>query len=150
MNIHEVVQRYFEGTSSVEDERYLKAYFSDSENVAEEYKYLQPLFNYVSDEMEALQVLNEIKLQEAKDENKGGPKVRKMIISISAIAASVMIGMFLLLGEVKGSADKSYVWIDGKKVSNPEVVNRYFEASFENVKSDDNILEQQLGSFFED
>lgn len=148
MNIQEIVERYFEGVSSVEDEKMLREYFQNINNVAPEHRYLQPLFGYMSDEAEAMRVLDEIKRNESIAEDKR-LRIRKLITSISSVAASLVLSVFLLFGYINNRKPDSYVWVDGKKISNPEVVSNYFEASFENVISYDNIMEQQLGAMFE-
>ncbi|WP_392447656.1 hypothetical protein ACF3OB_10410 [Capnocytophaga canis] len=43
--IHELIEKYFEGTTSIEEERTLHTYFN-SENVASDLKHYQPMFAY--------------------------------------------------------------------------------------------------------
>ncbi|NLX82134.1 MAG: hypothetical protein GXZ03_11320 [Proteiniphilum sp.] len=150
MNIKDVIDRYFVGDTSIEEERLLRDYFSDTDNIDEEIKYLQPMFNYLSDEAKALQVLSEVLAEEREDVKRVNDKskVRKLVIIVSSFAASLLIGAFLLFGNMNNKS-KNYVWIDGERITNPEVVSEYAEASFSDVVSDNDILEQQLGSFFE-
>ncbi len=150
MNIQEVVDRYFAGCSSVEDERFLKSYFANEKQVADEFKYLKPLFDYINDEAEALKIYDEVKAIGVADDKVGSTKIRKTVFAISSIAASLVIGMFILFGNLKNNGDKSYVWIDGKKTTKPETVTKYFENSIDNVALDINIIEEQLSAMFED
>lgn len=151
MNIRNVIDRYFEGTSSTEDENLLRDYFLDSDNIDEDLKYLKPLFVYFNDESEALQILNEIKIDNVygTTHRVKSIKLRRAIVSISSIAAILIIGVILFFGDIGSSKDYSYVWVNGEKITNPDIVYKYAEKSFESVVSNEDILEQQLLDFFE-
>lgn len=148
MKIDEIINRYFDGLSSTEDERLLREYLLSS-NVSAEHKYLQPIFEYMADETEAIAVLNEIRDEEAERREKSR-KVKRLIVSISSVAASLIVGMFLLVGHLNLQKSKSYVWVDGKKIYDPEVVTKYFENAVDNVTLDNNIIEEQLSAMFDD
>lgn len=151
MNIRSVIDRYFEGNSSIEDENILRDYFLDSDNIDEDLEYLKHLFVYLNDESEALQILNEIKNDDVYDTKHRvkSNKLRKAIVSISSIAAILIVGIVLLFGDMGGNSDYSYVWVNGEKITNLDIVYKYAEKSFESVVSNEDILEQQLFGFFE-
>lgn len=152
MKINDIIYRYFEGSSSVEDDIILKDYFSDSNNISEDLMYLKPMFDYLSDEDTALRVLDEIKLEDAQKEKglKGSSKFKRIVISVSSLAASLLVASVLLFGYLGKEGDgKNYAWVNGQKITNLDVVNKYAVESLRLVSSEDNILENQLDSFFE-
>ena len=59
MDIDSLLNKYFEGETSVEEERTLRAYFNQ-ENLPEHLKELAPMFTYIDDERVALEALKEI------------------------------------------------------------------------------------------
>ena len=151
MNIRSVIDRYFEGNSSIEDENILRDYFLDSDNIDEDLEYLKHLFVYLNDESEALHILNEIKIDEVSGTTHRvkSIKLRRVVLSISSMAAILVVGIILLFGDIGDSSDYSYVWVNGEKITNPHIVYKYAEKSFESVVSNEDILEQQLLDFFE-
>ena len=61
----------------------------------------------------------------------------------------LIVGIVLLFGDMGGNSDYSYVWVNGEKITNLDIVYKYAEKSFESVVSNEDILEQQLFGFFE-
>lgn len=150
MNIKDIINRYFDGDTSAAEEKFLRNYFSDSENIDDEFRYLQPFFGYLSDEAAGLQILNEIRDYDKEKQPKKKLQLKKIATTVSSLAAALLIGVLLLTGYLNNNeGTKAYVWVDGKRISDPESVIKYFETSFYSVASDEDILEQQLNSFFE-
>lgn len=150
MNIKDVIDRYFAGDTSAAEEKFLINYFLDSDNIDDEFRYLQPLFGYLSEEAEGVRILSQIRDYDLRKPSKKNPQLKKIVTAASALAAVLIIGVFLLTGYLNNNKDtKAYVWVDGKRISDPELVKKYFETSFYSMASSEDILEQQLNSFFE-
>lgn len=43
----------------------------------------------------------------------------------------------------------SYVWVNGKQYTDPETVMKYAETSFGNIKTDRDIIDEQLNFILE-
>ena len=152
MDIDNLLNKYFEGETTFEDEQVLHAYFKQ-ENLPKHLKELAPIFTYIEDERIALEALKEI--------TDVAPaqtiiKRRKLILSrtfyISAVAAACIAAVFFLFspGNSKSDANQSYAWINGKRISNKEEIKMFAEKSLENVSSTENIFMEQISSIFKE
>lgn len=152
MGIDNLLNKYFEGETSLEEERMLRACFNQ-ENLPEHLKELKSIFRYIEDERIALEALKEI------TDVAPAPtliKKRRIILSrtffISIVAAASIIGLFFLFspGKSNSNASESYAWINGKRISNKEEIKMFAEKSLENVSSTENIFMEQISSIFEE
>ena len=152
MNIDGLLNKYFEGETTLEEERMLRAYFNQ-DNLPEHLKEFAPMFNYIEDERVALEVLKEI--------SDASPaltvtKKRKAILSkslyISAVAAACIIAVFFLFspGKSNSNGSESYAWINGKRITDKEEIKMFAEKSLENVSSHENIFLEQMSAIFEE
>ncbi len=147
-NIHELVNNYFEGRTTANEEKILRRFFAQ-DNIPEDLRELAPIFAFLEDEAQALSVLDEIKREEKK--STAPPKTKRLRVvmwTIAALAASFFIGIVLLYRPVNRFSG-NYAWVDGKRITNPEMVRQYAEKSFDRVKTEENILEEQLNFMFE-
>ena len=152
MNIDGLLNKYFEGETTLEEERMLRTYFNQ-DNLPEHLKEFAPMFNYIEDERVALEVLKEI--------SDASPaltvtKKRKAILSkslyISAVAAACIIAVFFLFspGKSNSNGSESYAWINGKRITDKEEIKMFAEKSLENVSSHENIFLEQMSAIFEE
>ena len=152
MDIDSMLNKYFEGETTCEEERLLFAYFNQG-NLPEHLKELAPLFNYIEDERDALDALKEIATSTPQVTQ---PAKRKLISNhsffISAIAAACIIAVFFLFSPGNGDLDnnESYAWINGKRITNKEEIKMFAEKSLENVSSNENIFMEQMSTIFEE
>lgn len=118
MNIQTLLTRYFEGETSAEDERRLRAFFA-SNNVPPELQAYKPLFAYFDQEI-------------AKETKKPRVGHRKIYYFLSAVAASALL--FLLIHNPLTASDPcfcsdSYVVVNGRCYTDIEKVRAFaFEA----------------------
>lgn len=93
--IDSYLEKYFEGKTSIEEERALKAYFN-SDFVEEEHKQFQNLFTYFSN-AQAEQLEKKIELG-LNDRAKGGylKIVRSRMVSIAAALAIILASVFVM------------------------------------------------------
>ena len=154
MDIDSMLNKYFEGETSIEDESMLRAYFN-KENLPEHLKELAPIFTYIEDEQTALEALKEIK-DAAPAARLTIIKKRKLILSrsfyISSIAAAcIAVVLFLFSpGKSNSEANESYAWINGERITNKDEIKMFAEKSLDNVTSTENIFMEQMSAIFEE
>ncbi len=119
--IKEILDRYFEGNSSLEEEQVLKAYFS-SADIDEEFIPFQPLFSSIEELNNDLNTVLDDDLMDfiLESEHKEKNKLRYLWQSVSSIAAILLIAL-LVFNYQKEQSD----WED--TYSDPNVA--YIEAN---------------------
>lgn len=142
-NIHHLLDTYFEGATSAEEEKMLRRYFTQ-DDLPGDLQEFAPIFRFLEDESEALAALNEIR-RESNPSARHKTPFRK-VWTIAAVAASLLIAVVLLTRPDKqsSSVNGSYVWVDGKRISDPAIVRKYAESSFGKIQPESDILEDQL------
>lgn len=148
-DINSLLDKYYDGETSAEEEKVLRHYFMQDE-LPEEIKIYASLFRFIEDESTALEVLQEIKTES------NNPIRRKHFFvtrlrSIAAVAAILTVAMLLLYQPISRSTSSkdSYAWVDGTLITDPSMVTKYAETSFGNVEVETDIIEEQLRSILE-
>ena len=137
-----MIDNYFEGTTSHEEEKELHRYFAQ-DSLPEDLKPYAPLFRFLHDEAVATAALREIKGKYPVSVRMKRSFPRKL--RIPAVAAAMgLIAVLLLLHPEKTSPGENYVWVDGQKFTDPALVRKYAESSFGKVQPDNDIVEEQL------
>jgi hypothetical protein len=140
-DIRHLLDKYFEGNSSTEEEQMLRRYFAQ-DNLPEELQAYTALFRFLGDESAALSVLNEI--QRESDASAHGKHILlRKLRTIVAVAAVFLIAILLLI-RPSSSPDESYAWVDGQRITDPATVREYAESSFGKVQPENDIIEDQL------
>lgn len=103
-NISELIEKYWAGESSLEEETQIKDYVL-SDEVADEHLSLVPLFSYFNEE-KSLHFDFKPDLSFTQQEK---PKVRFMLPKIIGIAASFLLLLTLTFNYMGGQEDKVYV-----------------------------------------
>ena len=149
MDIDSLLNKYFKGETSLEEERMLSAYFNQ-ENLPENLKEMAPIFTYIEDERVALEALQEIRNASPTLIRKKKPILNRSFY-ISIVAAASIIALFFLFspGKSDSNMSESYAWINGKRITDKEEVKMFAEKSLENVSSDENIFIEQMSAIFE-
>ena len=149
-NVRDLLNKYLSGETTREEERRLRNYFRQ-EDIPQDLREIAPIFTYLEDEATALAILDEVRRAEKETIPSGARHSRHMIWAVAALAASLFIGI-VVLPHRPHSANRhaeNHVWINGKKITHPETVRHYAEKSFGKVKTEENILEEQLSFMFE-
>ena len=131
-NIQQILDKYFAGETTISDEKMLKEYFF-SDQVADEYVYLIPVFRYFEQE-------NSVKIQSPK-------KLRHKVfmssyvrwILVAGIAASVLIAV--LFPVFKTEQTQNFAVMYGKKIENEAYAEKIAEQKMEKVHR---ILQKNL------
>lgn len=137
-NLDKIIEKYFDGETSIEEERALKQYFS-AESIEQKYEIYRPLFGYFSAEQE-----------KEKEVTSAPQKVvnKKQLVFWLSVAASVaiLLGVALFSQIEQNKQMQTYVFIDGEKVKDMDVVGMQVLNSIENIEeySDGNIIESQI------
>jgi hypothetical protein len=136
-HIESLIEKYFEGLTSLEEERLLRKYFQEEE-IAEEWEIYKPLFQFFSSEIEQVQ----------KERNGiGNGKVK--IIHWFGIAAAACLLLFFGLKFASGTQrtlpETSQAYIDGKKYTDIELIQIEALKTLENLsEGNDDILSSQI------
>lgn len=141
-DIDNILEKYFEGETSLEEERLLKSYFQ-SKDIASEHLIYAPIFQHLSNEQ-----------TEIAEQPK--PKAKKRLplwLSVAACAA-ILIGIFLVALPQWNAGNASFVYVDGKKYKDMNEINAQALNSLMAIEeeTDNELLESQidiLDSFIE-
>ena len=137
MNIEELLNKYFEGETTNEEEKELRRFFTQG-MVPKHLEIYRPMFAFFEAEVQS--VLPETKPTIAK---RKVPFRKHLLYTLSGIAA----GIVLIIGIVGihkhlNAMPESYVIIDGKCYTDENVVREQAMAAFRNVSyTQDEILD---------
>ena len=148
-DIRKLIDKYFEGETTAADEQVLRYYFANEE-LPQDLKKLAPLFEFINDESLALSALNEIEKDSKSKVVRVNP-ILKNIRIIAAIAAVALIAIVMVtnIGKDRTIKTESYAWVDGKQFTDPETIKKYAEKTFANIKTDRDIIDEQLNLILE-
>lgn len=122
--LNELLEKYFRGETTLEDEKMLKQYFSEG-RVSPEHEIYRPLFLAFDQEVQETVPVAKIVFSHGKR-----IKMRWLqSIAITGIAALVVLGLFVL----QPSTVDSYAVIKGKRIDNMEFAQSYAENKIKNV-----------------
>ena len=135
MKIEELIDRYFEGQTSCEEERELRCFFN-RENIPEHLQVYRPLFICLEQEVKAFQ-------EKSVPTAKLPSHRRRFIYMMSRVAA----GILLLIG-IAGTKQylhvtpENYVIIDGKQYTDDNLVREQALAAFRDMRTtEDEVLD---------
>ena len=71
---------------------------------------------------------------------------------ISVVAAASIITVFILFSPANSSssANENYAWINGKRITDKDMIKMFAEKSLENVSSTENIFMEQMSAIFDE
>ena len=124
--IEALIEKYFEGLTSLDEEQVLRDYFQ-REDLPEELKIHAPLFQYFSSERE--------EIQETKVSVRRNKTIRLVHwVSISAAACLLLfLGMSFFQNSNRSVMETSVAYIDGKKYTNIEQIQTEALKALENL-----------------
>ncbi len=147
MNIEELLNKYFEGETSCEEERELRRFFSQ-DIVPEHLQMYRTLFGFLESENKLYRSAAESIVSSPMPRSKSQIIRRRMLYTLSGVAA----GLVLLLGitGIQRHLDSSpdvYVIIDGKRYTDPELARKQALAAFQSVSLSE---EEVFSALFEE
>lgn len=133
-DIDNILEKYFEGESSLEEEKILRDYFGQKD-IEERHKIYAPMFNFFTEEREET-------LPTTK-------KKKKLPVYVwISIAASLLLLLTVksVYTNLENEASRSLVYIDGKRITNIQTINSEALTSLENISEmDEDVVDSQIG-----
>lgn len=126
MNIEELVNRYFEGETSCQEEQELRRFFSQ-ESIPEHLQLYRPLFACIE---------QEAKKSQFKSNKKILPLHRKLFYTLSGVAAGILL--LIYIGNIQGKWQinpENYVIIDGKQYTDNALIREQALAAFCDIRT---------------
>ncbi|WP_455592609.1 hypothetical protein [Bacteroides sp.] len=135
MNIEELVNKYFEGKTTCEEERQLRQYFTEG-MVPEHLEVYRPMFAFFNKENQKhnaaapAQTIRKVSFH------------RRLIYGFSGLAACMLIILAIAgIARYFNPTPESYVIIDGECYTNAELVHEEALAAFQEVRlSEDEVF----------
>ncbi len=124
-DIDDLLEKYFEGESSIEEERKLKAYFN-SDFVADEHKQFSSMFEYFS-MAQAEKLESAIELDLNKKEKKSQLRiVRRRLMAVAAGLALLISSIFVMKTQI--DSDQGPILSDAERIEAEEALETTMEA----------------------
>lgn len=135
-SIDELLDKYFAGNSSLQEEKELKIYFGGN-NVATEHQKYIPIFQAFINEKR-----NEMPNEETKIVRRFS--LRRRIVSISASVAAAFLLVILVLRFQTTAGNDNYMIVHGKRINNSEMARDFANAKLEKSL---NVIHKSLASY---
>ena len=157
MNIEELLEQYFEGRTSAEEEATLRCFFT-SDEVPEDLVMYKPLFVYFEDEISTFkinegvtsrtsEITDEIRLE---TENKPARQTSKKLVlwlSGAAACAAILVGvLFTNQQSNKCPLEGNYVIIDGRCYTDAKTIRSATLNIFREILEDDSDYTEEDAS----
>lgn len=135
MKIDELLNRYFEGETSCEEERELRRYFTEGD-VREDLAVYRPLFACIDEEAKAHRRAQEAEAVANMHPRSNG---RRRTLRLYRLWGGIAAGVLLLigianLGQRLWATPTDYVIIDGKRYTDARVIRQQALSAFQDVQ----------------
>lgn len=135
MKIEELIDRYFEGLTSCEEERELRRFFTQS-SVPEHLQVYRPLFTCLKQEVQAFR-------KESTPASNAIPRRRRFLFVTGGIAAGILL--FIGIAGIRWhlpATPENFVIIDGKQYTDANLVREQALAAFRDIRTtEDEVLD---------
>lgn len=146
-NIKKLIDNYFEGNTSLEEEEILRDYFRQK-NTAIELDSYKPIFRFFAEERSVEKKILEIdSLPEVHPKISENKRVKMLSwISIASVACIlIFLGLNFFVHTQKRLPETSIAYIDGKKYTDIELIQSQTLTSLENLtEAEGDIFSSQL------
>lgn len=133
MRIDELLNKYFEGETTREEERELKRIFRE-ENISEEYEAYHPLFAYFEEETKVHLITNNKIIEKDIPHGRKPMKLKRhYIYTFSGIAAALLIILSITGINKQMNRPQNYIIIDGYKSADIRLAREQAKAAFSDV-----------------
>ena len=141
MNIEELLEQYFEGRTSTEEEATLRRFFT-SGDVPENLVMYKPLFAYFEDEI----TLNIRPVSENKPAQQTSKKI-VLWLSGAAASAAILVGVFFTNQQSKKCpTEGNYVIINGRCYTDEKTIRSATLNTFREILEDDSDFTKEESS----
>lgn len=131
-NIDKLLEKYFEGETSLSEEKALRDYFLQT-NIEDRHKVYKSIFNFYSEE---------------KDKISPKKKIGISYIKWISIAAGILIiaGIWSLFNIPNEKETKSLVYVNGKEITDIVTINTEVLNSIDNITDiNEDVINTQIG-----
>jgi len=141
MKIDYLLERYFEGLTTAEDEATLRDFFT-SDYVPENLMMYKPLFIHFDNEIKQQKTGNLRKGEEGKENDAKASKSKKLILWLSGVAAcaAMLTGFFFVSQKNKCTRTGDYVIIDGRCYTDAATIRSATFKTLHEVAEDGDFL----------
>ena len=145
-NIKQLLDKYFEGQTSLQEEQTLRNYFRQ-DNIDESLMEFKPMFDFFNEERESA-MIDEYETTIPEQTNRS--KIRKILFSRVSIgiAASfiLLLGIkFTFFNQEKEILSQSIVYVDGKKFTDIKTIQSQTLNTIDAIyESEDDIINLQI------
>jgi hypothetical protein len=123
--MNELLEKYFNGTTDLTEEKALKQYFAGT-NIAKEHEPYRALFNAFGDELTET-AINPLKKVSPKQ--KSIKRIWIRTFAYSGIAATILIALWIQ----RPNQSENYAIVSGNRIEDPEYVQEYTEKKLNKV-----------------
>ncbi|MBT3242468.1 MAG: hypothetical protein HN352_04910 [Bacteroidetes bacterium] len=110
-----LLHKYLEGNSTIAEEKELNVFFTTNDEVPEKFLFAKDLFCFFNEEKSN----NRAKIIVPRK-----PKNKSKLYYLTGIAASLLIGMFLLFSNNNAEEKIIYAFVDGKAITDISVAEK--------------------------
>ena len=140
-----LVERFFEGKTTCEEEQELYTFFS-GDTVPEDLQQYQPIFQYFTDELK--QELQAVPLKQTPTRRKGMKRIAYIISMAASVLLIVSIGINILFprknNQETNPYEGSYIVRNGVKITDMKIVQPEIEATLQNMME----YEQEMDAIY--
>jgi len=120
-----LLDKYFDGESTLEEEMQIKCFFKDQSNLPDELKQTKAMFDFF--QKESAHKLEQ-ELIFIKNTHKSKPdKTRKILYLITSVAASILLLFSIFTYINKPNSPKVYAYVNGKPIMDEELAKQETE-----------------------
>ncbi len=145
INIEQLLEKYFEGQTSLQEEQTLRNYFSQ-DNVDESLMEYKPMFEFFNEERALIDETDHKKLLDHSQRSTG----RKIWLSRLSIGVAASIILFFgvkmtFFNQQKVNPAQSIVYVDGKKFTDIKTIQSQTLNTLQTIsESDDDVIATQI------
>lgn len=133
-DIRQLVEKYFDGTTTVAEEQQLRDFFiQDALILPEDLKPLKDLFAWEKQQKIVSELSSNSVIEKSSKQQRS--KLSQKIIMLISIAAIFMV-VVLMIRQVKLGQYNDYGVINGERTTNKEILHREAEAALDIVSND--------------
>lgn len=132
-DIDKLLEKYFEGETSLGEEQILRNYFLQTK-IEDRHKAYKPIFNFFSEEKKEVVVPKK--------------KINSSFFRWMGVAASILLiaGIWSLFYTPNGKETKSLVYVDGKEITDIRSINTEVLNSIDNITDiNEEVINAQIG-----
>lgn len=131
-----LLEKYFEGNTSLEEEKELSHFFSSYEGRDDKFVEAKVLFaEHAISKEESFNLNFDAFMEEAQSAPKKPSKMRRLYVASSAIAASLILVVSLLVTFTTNNEQVVYAYVNGKAITNKAEAIQYSQNALKTMST---------------